>query len=488
MLQSIRERTHGWFAWILFSMISIMFILWGVQGYIDSSVSDVAATVNGTDIHQSELHSAYERLRSQQQFQLGSNAISPDMETQLKQQALQELIVNNLLGQSAAALGLRFSLSQAIANIRLMPTFQVNDQFSMERFKAILARLSYSEQQFISNLQSGMLINQLRIGFINSAFALPSEVDSVLKLIKQRRDIQYLIIPRKGLSANVEVPEQEILAYYNQHQKDYEMPERVSIQYLELAQAQNNSNPEQLFADQSEKLANLTFANPSSLEPAAKALNLKIVKTGFFTKAGAKERVLANPKVIAAAFSNDVLKQGNNSNLIELDPQHVVVLRVNAHQAAGVQPLGDVRTAIIAKLHAQKSAQAAAEVSQKIVAELASGKNIQSLMQQYQLAWVTKNNVGRYDNAVPGHILMRAFQLPVSTDKSIAAGSVALASGDYAVVMTKKIYEPDARISPREKRAFKEQLEHLYGQLDYGLYVDSVFKKAKIKIKPAAAD
>jgi peptidyl-prolyl cis-trans isomerase D len=79
------------------------------------------------------------------------------------------------------------------------------------------------------------------------------------------------------------------------------------------------SNAEGLFFDWAERLANLAYENPDSLQPAADALGLSVETSDWVTRSGG-EGILANPKVIAAAFSDDVLKEGLNSELIEPEP------------------------------------------------------------------------------------------------------------------------------------------------------------------------
>ena len=59
-------------------------------------------------------------------------------------------------------------------------------------------------------------------------------------------------------------------------------------------------------------------------------LNLKIQTTPLFTRNGTKEEITANPNIIAAAFSNDVLKDGNNSDVIELKNGNLVIPRIRA--------------------------------------------------------------------------------------------------------------------------------------------------------------
>ena len=35
MLQTIRDRAHGWIAWAIVFLISVPFALWGIQSYLD---------------------------------------------------------------------------------------------------------------------------------------------------------------------------------------------------------------------------------------------------------------------------------------------------------------------------------------------------------------------------------------------------------------------------------------------------------------------
>ncbi|CAM4425138.1 MAG: Peptidyl-prolyl cis-trans isomerase D [Legionellaceae bacterium] len=523
MLQRIRERAHGWFAWTFFSLITLTFIFWGVHNYTDTTTKNVVATINGLEIYQNDLDATYQRLRSQLQFQMGTQAITPAVEKQLKAQALEEMVVSDALSQSARKEGLRYTLEQAAANIRLIPTFQSNGQFSINKFKQILTNFSYTELQFVENLRSAMLINQMRIGFVNSAFALKHETHSFFKLINQRRDIQYVLIPINKLLNEIKITAQEIEKYYQQHQNDFKQEEQVSLNFIELTTTEIKSNlkftdqeikefydtntdlfqknektqafdkakvneilkrqkAEQLFAELSEKMANLAFSNPDSLDKAAKDLHLSIQKTNLFSQKGEEKGFLSNPKIISAAYSDDVLKQGNNSALIEINPQHVAILRINQHIPSHVYPLKIVAEKIAEKLKFKKAEELANELSEKILTYLMQEKEVNSLFKQYHLNWVNKNNVGRFDNTIPSRLLAKAFQLPLSIENKMHAAKVVLSTGDYGIVRVNQISENNNQKDINNERIFSNQLENLYGQFDYGLYVDSVFKKAKVKI------
>ncbi len=110
----------------------------------------------------------------------------------------------------------------------------------------------------------------------------------------------------------------------------------------EIAQRLRREKAARRFFDLSEQLANLSFENPGSLEPAAEALGLEIREAGPFTRE-AGEGIAARPEVRRAAFDPEVLEGGNNSDPVELAPDHWVVLRVKEHRPAAPRPLEEVR-------------------------------------------------------------------------------------------------------------------------------------------------
>ena len=98
-----------------------------------------------------------------------------------------------------------------------------------------------------------------------------------------------------------------------------------------------------------DKLTNLAYEVPDSLQDAAGAISAKIETTPFFPRFGGTG-IAANPKVNAAAFSDDVLVKGYNSEPIELGENHVVVLRIKERKPATQKSLDSVKDEIKKKL------------------------------------------------------------------------------------------------------------------------------------------
>lgn len=241
MLQNIREHAQGFIAWTIIILVCVTFSLWGIHAYLGmsksgSSKSDVVAKVNRDKVDQGQLNVLYERMRQQEQMQLGADYTNNSIiELRLKKQALNQLIMSTILSQAAISDGYRISDKQIDASILKMPAFQVNGVFSKERFQEILSSTLYTEDTFLSDLYRALLISQVQSGFVESGFVLPTDLEQAIRLVNQRRSISYLLIPLSKLLPKATASEQEAMEFYRHNQDKFSVPEQIKVAYLELS-------------------------------------------------------------------------------------------------------------------------------------------------------------------------------------------------------------------------------------------------------------
>ena len=99
------------------------------------------------------------------------------------------------------------------------------------------------------------------------------------------------------------------------------------------------------FYDLSERLASLAYENPDNLDVIKEELGLE-VKTSLPFSRALGEAIATNEKFRNIAFSPLVLEQGSNSDIIEISPTHVVVLRINKHTPEMAIPLETVKSKV----------------------------------------------------------------------------------------------------------------------------------------------
>ncbi len=236
MLQSIRNRSQGWFAWAIVILITIPFALWGIQEYVGGGREPAAATVNGVEIPQREVQRTVQMQRQRLLAAMGENA-DPALLDQLRLQdvALEGLIENEALFQAVELAGFRVSDAQLVSRIHAISAFQEDGVFSPELYEQTLRNQGMLPGGFEPMLRRDLLIEQLQQGIESSAFVTRAELNELIRLRRQHRDIGYLIVPSSVYEQNVVVTDEEIEAYYEQNSQDYALPEQVSVEYLELS-------------------------------------------------------------------------------------------------------------------------------------------------------------------------------------------------------------------------------------------------------------
>ncbi|MCD6055270.1 MAG: peptidylprolyl isomerase, partial [Gammaproteobacteria bacterium] len=249
----------------------------------------------------------------------------------------------------------------------------------------------------------------------------------------------------------------------------------------QIAQTLGRQKAEEHFANNSEILASLTYENPESLAPASRALNLPIQQSDFFTHQGLKSGIAANRNIIEAAFSEDVLTNGNNSDLITLDPNTVIVLRVSKHNPESIRPLSQVSSFIRQRLIAEESAKRAKARAEMLLKQLQEGKPL-----NHSLEWISltlKRNSAKIDSAIGDY----AFTLPFTSQKQPVYGAVGLPSGDYALIQVKAVHPGEITGKTNDavltKLSYRRQLSEIMANYEYQQFLATLVQNASIKVE-----
>jgi peptidyl-prolyl cis-trans isomerase D len=231
-----------------------------------------------------------------------------------------------------------------------------------------------------------------------------------------------------------------------------------------------------------EQLNNLVYEHPDSLEPAATALGLKVSHSDWFTREGG-QGIAAQPKVVEAAFSSDVLADARNSDAIDIGANAVVALRVDEHRAAARKPLAEVHGEIEAILRKEQTHTRAADVAAEVLKALQTGKPLAGQAQAHNLK-VEQAQISRIDpKTIDPNLVTAVFKAQKPSDDKAAYGEADLRDKGYAVFALKSITEaaPDKADNALARRV-QSLLEQRHGADIYNDYVARLRDTAKIKI------
>lgn len=250
----------------------------------------------------------------------------------------------------------------------------------------------------------------------------------------------------------------------------------------ELAKKYLDEQREHAYSDVSGKLTDAIYQDPTSLAPAAKTLGLTVQKTALFARTGGTG-IAANPAVVKAAFSNNVLAEGNSSDPIEIGTDHIVIVRVDQHVKPEPKPLDEVREQIRAMLTGQQVAKAAKERADTLFARLQKGEALDKVAADLKLAPVEEKGIGRNAANLEKPLIDAVFALPLPAAGKTEPGMVALNGDVYTLFQLDAVKDGDpTKLDPRTREAALNQMRQGLGYEAVRGFVDSLRKAAKIEI------
>ena len=622
MLQQIRDKITGWFAITFLAAIAIVFIFWGIQ--FESSANVPAATVNGEKIPAEAVRRAWQDRQSELQRET-RDELPPQLVAEEQQRLLDDYIRRELLVQRADSLGYRVSDLELAKALAAIPALQVDGAFSRDRYAALLRTQGRTEQDFEAEFRRDLEINQLRNAIAVSGFALPGEVRRRIELQGETRDVDLAILPAERYAAAVTVAPQDVEAWYQKHQADYQTPETVALQYLQLdladvaagievtdealrgyydqvaaeryvtterrrarhiliesgaddaaARAEADKLVERVragedfavlaaassddpgskaqggdlgwatresfvgpfadalfamqkgeirgpvktqfgyhvirlddveppaqrsfdevrgelegdyrrdqaqtaFYERSQQLADEAFANLDSLEPVAQKLGLPLRTVGSFTRQGGGS-LGTERKLIEAAFSDEVLQERQNSPVVSVGDDKVVVLRVTEHRLPQQRPLGEARSDIEAALRTQRAREAAQAVARAAAVRVAAGESWSGVATSLGLQPVGATTLTRTNEGLPPELLKAVFAVAAPGAGKLSSGTATLPGGDAALFVVSAV-RPGSLTSPEAAAGLSGTAQQAAMQSalgEFSAYVTEIERNSKV--------
>jgi peptidyl-prolyl cis-trans isomerase D len=259
----------------------------------------------------------------------------------------------------------------------------------------------------------------------------------------------------------------------------YQAPKKIPFNEVkkQIKEIIKTDKAQQVFAQMGDDLTNLSYQNPSSLNDAAKELELPIKTTPFFTHQGLPKGITSYKPIAQAAFSDEVLQDGNNSQVIAIDDSLMVVLRVKKHLAPSVKPLSAVQEILQKQIIQEKAAKKAQAYGEEWITLLKK----QTPQKVSPFTWTTQKGVSRDNSTLNATILSTLFKMPLVVNDTPVFQGVTLDNGDYAVLKLTRV-QPGSidSLDREEEKMFEDEMEAAEGIVDYNLYVEGLMHQAKI--------
>ena len=179
-----------------------------------------------------------------------------------------------------------------------------------------------------------------------------------------------------------------------------------------------------------DELRELVFTS-SGLEAAAQELGLVIATSQPFSR-DQGEGLFSEASLRNAAFSDDVLVDANNSDVIELSGSRFVALAVKEQLPEGTKPLAEVRSSISAQLTSEAQDRAMTTLVDDVNASLAAGETLEAISTAKGYEWRVELAATRQNVNLPSSVLQSAFSKRSADTETVSA--VRLDDESYALV------------------------------------------------------
>ncbi|PJC85387.1 peptidylprolyl isomerase [Vibrio sp. HA2012] len=218
------------------------------------------------------------------------------------------------------------------------------------------------------------------------------------------------------------------------------------------------------------ELETVAFEYPNSLDDAAKAVALPVQNTDFISLDDAPES-LSSAAVLQALGSAEVKDDRLNSEVIEIAPEHVVVVRINDLRDEAVLPFDEVKPLVVTELSDAKGEQQAKELAVKVMDELKAGND--AVLAEHNLAWGETESVDR-----GSELSSAVFAMPKPEEGKAVYSQTTDMQGNVVLIALSAV---STDIEPMYTEQIGSQLVSAEGQQDLTVLMKDLREKADIE-------
>ncbi len=243
-----------------------------------------------------------------------------------------------------------------------------------------------------------------------------------------------------------------------------------------------------------EQAADIAF-NAADLGEPAKILELEVKSTPPIGRSGPSAStlsdgsidvaLLSDKRILTAAFSDEVIADGTNSEVIELSPEHAVIVRAKEVFEPRQYTLDEVKADVSPLVVREKAADKLALLEQSIKTDVSGVDQAErlSLTDAAQKAGYSASSqtFSRRSTEVDREFLLSVFEAPRSSIEAGSLQSISNIAGDIYLYQLNKVDVDDTASNDDVKKLFNQQLQGMAGQQDIATFFESVESKADIE-------
>ncbi|AOJ68638.1 MULTISPECIES: SurA N-terminal domain-containing protein [Burkholderia] len=235
------------------------------------------------------------------------------------------------------------------------------------------------------------------------------------------------------------------------------------------------------FADNAEGFSSTVYEKAKSLQPAADKYKLTIQTATVSPQpnpALPPDSPLNNAKFLAAVFAADSVKNGNNTQAVDIGNNTLIAARVTNYQPSTVPALGAIKDQVRAKVAAEEAARLAKQDGEAKLAELRKSKST--------AGFAAPDKISRTQaHGLPPAAVSAIYKVDPKTLPAYVG--IDLGADGYAIFRVNSVVAA-APVDDQRLAAAQQQLAQVYAQSETQAYLASLRARSKVKVYGQSAD
>ena len=241
-----------------------------------------------------------------------------------------------------------------------------------------------------------------------------------------------------------------------------------------------SSEVELIYAQRLGDLSNLAFET-GNLETISEELGLDVLISGTFGRTGGSA-IFSNQALIAAAFSEEVLLEGNNSEVVELSPSQAVVLNVLLFNEAAVLPIEEVEPEIAVIIRTQMEREAVQALNNQLLTNIENDESVDQLLADNEIEWLTEEGTSRGAVTVNREILAKVFSMSLADSDTSTYDNLTLTNDTAVIVELNSINAGSIATLPQiDRENMVSGMVADLGNSDFQAYMSNLQENADIE-------
>jgi parvulin-like peptidyl-prolyl isomerase len=234
MLKFMRRHATGWMIKIMFSLIIVVFVFWGVGSFKEREKT--VAEVGSLKVTMGEYSEAYKRLynryRTLYADRFDENVLNG---LKLKEKAIDQIVDKYLFLLKAKELHIGVSDREYSEYVQSISAFRRNGRFDQKIYEDILKREGIDPKQFEKNERESMVVAKLMAVLQDNGFS-PNDQEMEKSYMRERGLVKlgYLVFEPADFEKGVNVAEKEVSEIYEREKAIHKAENTYHLRYITI--------------------------------------------------------------------------------------------------------------------------------------------------------------------------------------------------------------------------------------------------------------